>query len=293
MPLYNTADPLNIRPTILPQSPGDIEEARVKRLLDLQQLQNLQNQTPLELRRQALERAGLDETSRFHTNTLGVEQRGQDVQQRGQDLQSSIAGLSDTTQRRGQDIEAQSRQDTLTAQKEEAKQQHIERILDVAGRNPSASLQTLADLAGALGAPEIKKGLEAGHAHEVDTKATKIAAQLHTFKDAGETAGYLQTANQAKADPEVYKRALELDPTLNDLKSTGPDHVPTPPSPTPGYNPNLNLARAPLAVANAGIGLYNNLFLPVSNLTRSLVSASPAKRQKYAGSYSDLFSTAQ
>lgn len=311
MPTYNSFSSIgsfNPQPTIIRPSAGDLEEARVKRLTDLAQLTNLQNQPAIESRRLALQKAGLDQNAFAQTQQSLLEQRGQDVTQRGQDIGANVST-------RGQDLAAKSEEAAriLTkraqdlGQKSETARTHGS-LLSTAFSRPDIPLSQLADAADSAGFPEFKKAFTAAHDHELTAKASQQIATLGVLKTAGKPADYLTALNAAKADPELFGALKKNAPPdiLADIEATGA-HVPPLAAPqsnvasafssdTPGYNPDLGknirdtVLKAPLGLANIGAGIFNTLLAPPANTIASVIGTPPLRKAKYATNYKDAFS---
>lgn len=200
---------LNPQPTIIPPSAGDLEEARIRRALDLAKLKQLQDSSSFQERDQLLQ------------------QRAQDVTQRGQDIESENnrqriaveqAGLSltqraqDVTQR-GQDIEARGQDVSANAAKD---REHMGLLTDLLRNHVDhgGDLATAARAARAAGVPELANQLD----KEQETALQKkVAAHLVTVAALQHTGGNvaLHLKDLEDNQPEVY---AALKPHLSNLK---------------------------------------------------------------------------
>lgn len=171
----------NFTPGIIPPSPGDLEEARIKRLIDLARLKQLQQdpliqQQQLQLQRQATGETGrhnvateaesnaqLAEAVRQHHVDALLRQSGLDVEQRGQDI--SARGQDVTV--RGQDIGLQADRERIAAAKEQSKTASetqltdtlISHFLSGVSNDPAGDKQNLAKILALRGHPEMLKVL--------------------------------------------------------------------------------------------------------------------------------------
>lgn len=232
----------DIHPNILPPTQGDLEEARVKHLLDLARLTQLkqepliqQQQLDLQRQRMALEKLGLGETGRHNVATeeqsnaqlaeavkqhqtdallrqagLNVEQRGQDITTRGQDVTA-----------RGQDIGLQTAHDVISAENERAKMnartQTTDTLIHALTSNPNVlhpeeATRTLAKVLALRGDPELLKVI--GEQQPASKSAT-AEATLKLLQGDG-TVGPNGAVNPSGLIPSQAKNS-ELDSLLQNI----------------------------------------------------------------------------
>ncbi len=209
MPNY-TSSIFTPQATIIPQSAGDIEEARIKRLTDLANLNKLQKDPIYEARRLALAQAGLDEASFYHQGQLksdargqDITLRGQDVQIRGQDIGQKTDQANDATARRGQDFQAQSSKDSRANE-----------FIRTAFARPDIPLPVLAQTAADEGHPALANAFATGHGHDVEGKAQKAVAELSALKTTQKPEDYAQVLAAQTSDPEVRAAIQKTAPHL-------------------------------------------------------------------------------
>lgn len=279
------------QPTIIPPSAGDLEEARIKRLTDLANLTNIQQQPALEARRLALQKAGLDETAFYHQGQLksdirgqDVTQRGQDVQVRGQDLDVKANEARDATTRRGQDFDQQAHKDAQAND-----------FIRTAFSRPDIPANVLSQAAANAGHPELANAFDTTHGHETEAKGQKAVSELSAVKSTLSPQDYAQVVASQASDPDVKAYIQKSAPHLLGTGSpTAPGvAAPAPVTDAPGYIQGAGAAGAiknlPIDTANLGAGIYNNVVLPPANLLGSVLGTPPLRRQKKITKYSDAF----
>lgn len=216
-----TSDPLGLHPYYIPQSAGDLEEARIKRLTDLANLDNLRDQPKQERMRLALQQAGLDEQTAYHASQAASETRGQDItlrgqdvgyagQARGQDLTAQADAARNATDRRGQDFGA-------TAAKNSNFANIVSSFVAAGG-----SHEDLATAAAYAGHPEL---LRAVNDHKQGETAKKAALTLGVYSAVKDKPGFL--AQLKESDPEVHAAVMKHLTTL--AASQAADAGPTEP----------------------------------------------------------------
>jgi hypothetical protein len=225
----------NFRPTLLAPTQGDLEEARVKHLLDLAKLAQLQ-QEPLiqsqniDLQRQrlALDKLGTTETGRHnvateeqsnaalaeaikqHSTDALLRQMGLNVEQRGQDITA-----------RGQDIGSQTAHDVSSAETERSKLNARTQTTDTLinamlahgdAMHPEQSMQLLAKVLAQRDNPELLNVLGE---KQTNAKSATAEATLRLLRGDG-TVGADGTVNPNAVIPKTEKGA-ELDSLLQNL----------------------------------------------------------------------------
>jgi hypothetical protein len=215
------SEPLNIRPSIVGPSAGDLEEARIKRLIDLAHLRQLQ-EAPLAQRRAEL-----------------LQSRGLDIQQANV-TEGGRHNLVDEQLAADRLVQAaKEHEGTLKSQSEGYKAGVVQTLIGHAQQLgldlntlPSVLSKTLAK----SGYPELSSAM-AEHADEVIKP--KVNAVLSNISK-------LPTQKQADAlqalqvkDPNLHEavmkqyRTPEIVPTL----TSTPSIAPAPVASSPGYNP--------------------------------------------------------
>jgi hypothetical protein len=225
----------NLRPTILPPTQGDLDEAKIKHLLDLAKLTQLQ-QEPLiqsqnmDLQRQrlALDKLGTTETGRHnvateeqsnaalaeaikqHSTDALLRQMGLNVEQRGQDITA-----------RGQDIGSQTAHDVSSAETERSKLNARTQTTDTLinamlahgdAMHPEQSMQLLAKVLAQRDNPELLNVLGE---KQTNAKSATAEATLRLLRGDG-TVGADGTVNPNAVIPKTEKGA-ELDSLLQNL----------------------------------------------------------------------------
>lgn len=215
-------------------SPGDIEEARIRRALDLAKLLQLQNEP------------------RFQQQQLALTQRGQDITQRGQDLEAATAT-------RGQDITARGQDLALQEARERNKSIFLSDLLQTAGAH-GADYHVLADAAARAGVPEYQQALQAHEVQQQDTQfqqlllgyqneAKKGPKQAQKFLDA------LDPVNKAQLQSH-----LNIQSQIDDLNRPAAVATPTPTPLSAAFTPqNAPLGYSSpqdIAALTSGIGAF-------------------------------------
>jgi hypothetical protein len=229
---------LNIRPTFIPPSAGDLEEARIRRLMDTAKLYNLQQEPIFAQKHLDLQRSQLNETAGYHQAELADRATGRQLEARGQDVQM-----------RGQDM-------TMDAHKEALKSATANNILSHAIARPDIPLSVYADTAKQFGFPELGNAL-ATHHDELQTR--------------GDTKTYGEMLNTYKAMPDFNELAPKIKATIpeyaKDLDPTKPGVQTKAPTSTIGETLGEAL-NVPLALRRLG----NINTKPVSKFFRDIYS---------------------
>lgn len=275
-PVYASPLGLDIRPDIVGPSQGDLEEARIKRLLDLARLTQLkqepliqQQQIDLQRQRLALEQLGLGETGRHNVKTeeqsnaqlaeavrqhktdsllrqmgLDVEQRGQDVTTRGQDISSTTAhdAIAAENTRAALNARTQTSDTLIHALTGSANVMH-----------PEVAQQTLAKVLALRGDPELLQVL--GQQPAPTTRSASAEATLKLLKGDG-SVNPDGTVNPSVLTPKTAPGS-ELDSLLQNL--------------IPAYGTGRKLTKA--TGNNTAIKTLLKILVPAYGVTDEIVKA--------------------
>lgn len=206
--LQATPPNFDFRPNIIPPSAGDLEEARIRRLMDTAKLRNL-NLEPLQQQRMyELQKAGLSETTGYHQAQIADMATGRNLEARGQDVQM-----------RGQNL-------TMDAHKEALKSSTENNILAHAISRPDIPLSVYAETAKQFGFPELGNALSMHHDEMQTEKAKQLGTALKTAASSGDTKTYSELLNTYKAMPDFQELAPKIKATIpeyaKDLDPTKP-----------------------------------------------------------------------
>lgn len=255
--LYAQPSFTDMRPTILGPSAGDLEEARIRRLMDTAKLFNLQQEPVFQQKALDLQRSQLDETSRYHQSEIADRATGRQLEARGQDVQQ-----------RGQDM-------TMDAHKEALKSATANNILSHAIARPDIPLSVYADTAQQFGFPELGKALATHHDEMQTEKAKQLGTALKTAATSGDTKTYGELLTTYKNLPDFNELAPKMQKFLpeyaKDIDPTKPGvqtnplggHYENVPIQGPTLPPNPNLSH----IARAkGLGVAS-VFVPETQTT--------------------------
>ena len=169
--------------TYLPPSAGDIEEARVKRLLDLAQLNRYQSESDFQQEQNRLGWAKLQDDRQGRLDSLLNARRDQEINLRAQDVQQ-----------RGQD------QATMD-KREEMKSTRLGDLMRVYGAQPNADMNILGATMAASGMPEFQTVLQANAGKLADAKVAQAYQEYSNLKPGAAQDTYLKA--KAIENPEV------------------------------------------------------------------------------------------
>lgn len=219
-----------LSPTIIPPSAGDREEARIRRLMDMAKLHQMQMDPQFEQRRLQLAERGLGLQQEQQTTAKQLGLRGQDIDMRGQDVQM-----------RGQDIGAQ-------ANRDEMRQRTLNNIISTAASRPDISPKQWAKVAEEFGFPEVSNSFKAMHEETQNDTAKKMASSLVALKKAGDPEAYGTFLDTIKTNPEAADLTPRILKTAKDMGyDIGPDLDPTKPgvqTQAPTADPQLLAAES-------------------------------------------------
>lgn len=237
--LYAQPQNFNFTPGIIPPSAGDLEEARIRRLMDTAKLFNLRQEPVQANRMYELQKSQLAETSGYHQAQIADMATGRKLESRGQDVTM-----------RGQDM-------TMDAHKEALKASTANNILAHAISRPDIPLSVYADTAKQFGFPELGNALSTHHDEMQTEKAKQLASALKTAATSGDTKTYGELLNTYKAMPDFQELAPKIKATIpeytKDLDPTKPGIQTVAPKNNPYANDPefraLDTQAAPLAAA--------------------------------------------
>lgn len=219
-------DPLNIQPRII-VDPAETERYHLQSLIQAAQLKNLQAEGNFKQQGLDLERAGLGETTRYHS-ALSDEANanlaesirahkaeelyrnaGLQVTQRGQDLESAGQQRGQDITIRGQDLGQASAAAQNASQERIAQIGHLAGLVGLGG-SQGITAQDYAAAIGEAGAPALQHVLAAKKLNEDAAKTAKSLQSIMALQKAGKNDAVKTVIGQIQAnDPEQWNQLKE------------------------------------------------------------------------------------
>lgn len=202
----------NLRPNIIGPSHGDIEEARIKRALDLANLNRIRTESRIALEQIGIQKAQLAEQEKYHQAQIAGEGAGREVTQRGQDVQARGDTLQYQAATRGQDIGATTARESQTAATQrQTDVTHAGLLADfiTAAREPGTSDKALETIARALSAAGVNEPTKALAPQQEQEKQDAVQAQLGSYNALPPAQRPAFLAQLQKSNPDVHAAVIK------------------------------------------------------------------------------------